>query len=71
MALADDVLLLQQEMVLITDTLNSVQIAITNLATSEELRKLTLMKQKELDSLTIKVDAMWAQLQSLAALVNS
>lgn len=71
MALADDVLLLQQEMVLVTDTLNSVQIAITNLATSEELRKLTLMKQKELDSLTIKVDAMWAQLQSLAALVNS
>jgi polyhydroxyalkanoate synthesis regulator phasin len=71
MALADDVLLLQQEMRMVTDVINKMQIAITNLATSEELRKLTLMKQKELESLTTKVDALWAQVQSLAAQINS
>jgi len=47
--------------------LNNLQVAISNLASKQQIRQLLLLKQQEIDALTVRVASLETQITALQA----
>lgn len=54
----------------IEEMINTLQIAINNLASKEQMRQLLLIKQSEIDSLTSRIASLEAQLTALQGSID-
>ena len=45
--------------------LNQLQVAVSNLATQQQIRQLTLIKQRQIDDLTSRIESLERQVQLL------